>query len=198
MKCNDMRISGNQKKFFLLETLGQGNTGKVFLACSALPSLIVCAIKVYIPPTAKAESNCDDSDGQPDCIENPEEDAKRTRDREFLLWEELYENSSLFQKICRKVDINIYPALVMPYGRQICVDDREGKEEDLKKKLQEFAKKGYVVYNGRDLRWRHVLEDVNQKLFLVDLESLEKHGLKDKEQIERVVEEQLKGLMDRK
>ena len=48
------------------------------------------------------------------------------------------------------------------------------------------------------LRWRHKLEAVDGELFLVDLESLEKHGLEEKEQIDKVVKEQLERLMDRK
>lgn len=85
----------------------------------------------------------------------------------------------------------------MPYGRQICVEDREEKRGVLEKKLKYFAKEGYQ-YKKSDLRWRHKLEAVDGELFLVDLESLEKHGLEEKEQIDKVVKEQLERLMDRK
>ena len=48
----------------------------------------------------------------------------------------------------------------MPYGRQICVEDREEKRGVLEKKLKYFAKEGYQ-YKKSDLRWRHVLEAVD-------------------------------------
>jgi hypothetical protein len=68
----------------------------------------------------------------------------------------------------------------MPYGHEI-VDEAAKRwlcVPEIRDHLVYFAEQGYV-YGSHDLRWSHVLQDMNKKLFLCNLESLQEHpGLK--------------------
>jgi hypothetical protein len=68
----------------------------------------------------------------------------------------------------------------MPYGHEI-VDEAAERwlcVPEIRDQLVYFAEQGYV-YGSHDLRWHHVLQDMNKKLFLCDLESLEKYNPTD-------------------
>jgi hypothetical protein len=88
------------------------------------------------------------------------------RNEDLSRWVAFYKSNPAFGvKLCGN------PCLVMPYGIEIPSDERthtlvRGEIKDL---LTKFAKKGFFY---EDLRWRHILRDYNNNLFLVDLESL--------------------------
>jgi hypothetical protein len=59
----------------------------------------------------------------------------------------------------------------MPYGIEIpsCERTHTLVQGDIKDLLTEFAKKGFSY---KELRWRHILRDNENKVLLADLESL--------------------------
>ena len=54
----------------------------------------------------------------------------------------------------------------MPYGRQICVEDREEKRGVLEKKLKYFAKEGYQ-YKKSDLHSKKFQVQLRNEKYLV-------------------------------
>jgi hypothetical protein len=151
----------NSKTFYLLAQLGTGKAGTTYLACNSSGRL--CAVKMHIPHRSVA-ATADDRELERN---NRYEEEEIRRDQELSRWDALCESNPAFGvKLCGN------PCLVMPYGIEIPSDERtdtrvQAKIKDL---LTTFAKKGFSY---KELRWRHILRDYNNNLFLVDLESLE-------------------------
>jgi hypothetical protein len=177
----------HSKTFYLLAQLGTGKVGTTYLACNSSGRL--CAVKMHIPERSVAATVADrDLEWNQRFIEKQSEVTQ-----ELSRWDALCESNPAFRVIlCGN------PCLVMPYGIEIPSDERtdtlvQAKIKDL---LTTFAKKGFFY---KELRWRHILRDYNNNLFLVDLESLK--GLTDPDKSTRetwvafVVKQQLDELL---
>ena len=166
----NMFPQSNAAKFLLLTPLGQGGTGKVFLA-STLQGLL-CAAKLYIPPRSNRFSAQENEDEMKKRLKEKAE----IRDLELNRWMELYKSKRkgklLYGFIVRSVELNGLPSLLMPYGKPLStLVERNGALNAIQALLESFAAKGYCYKNG-DLRWRHVLSSAGGDIFFVDLESL--------------------------
>ena len=75
--------------------------------------------------------------------------------------------------------------------KQNKIERSEVLETEVKPLLTSFAGKGFAY---RDLRWRHILRDANQHLFLADLESLYKIEEPGPDGIKTVVAKQVELL----
>jgi hypothetical protein len=148
--------------FYMLTQLGAGKTGTTYLACNSFGKL--AAVKLYVP---KRSSEALEEKRQ-EAWERDVAALKETRDTELSRWSELLPKyGGVFS--CVLDDI---PALVLPYGREISsIEDRKKALEELESALLSYAEKGWK-YEDEDLRWRHVLRDHENNLFLADLESL--------------------------
>jgi hypothetical protein len=148
--------------FYMLTQLGAGKTGTAYLACNSSGRL--AAVKLYVP---KRSSEALEEKRQ-EAWETEVAALKETRDTELSRWSELLpQYGGVFSCL-----LDHLPALVLPYGREMSsFKERNNAREDLKNALQSYAEKGWK-YGDEDLRWRHVLRDHNNVLFLADLESL--------------------------
>jgi Family of unknown function (DUF5898) len=129
----------------------------------------VCVIKdYYIQSSTKA------TDQERDDEEYEKKTALATVvDREEELWTKLYDGR--FK--ARAHELGGKPCLLLTYGYEI-TDDTDNRWKyipAIRDELLRFAKQleASYVYKDSDLRWRHVLLDMEGKIFLSDLESLE-------------------------
>jgi hypothetical protein len=191
-KANAREFPSNKSTdFYMLTQLGAGKMGTTYLACNSSGKL--AAIKLYVPKRSS------------EALEEKRQEAweanvaalSEIRDTELSRWSELLPQ---YRGVCSCV-LDGLPALVLPYGREISsVQDRKNTLKDLKSALLSYAKKGWK-YDGEDLRWRHVLRDHNNVLFLADLESLVRcvppGVLPPDEIIKKAVSDQIKELVRR-
>ena len=148
------------KHFHLLDKLGRGNEAEVRLALTT--SGLRCAIKFYHFRHSRSASEEERSQEDTAGLKKLEE----TRDREFVIWEKLYKGRST-----RKVQLAGRPCLQMVYGKPLSENEREKCWDEIEQELLRFYKEG-LWYKATDFRWRHVMKDHNEKLFLTDLSSL--------------------------
>ena len=113
----------------------------------------------------------------------------KQRDEELRLWNKFYPHYGTFKCVLDKT-----PALVMRYGQEIKLEDREESIPTVRKGLMHFARAGWK-YDGDDLRWRHVFRDHSNVLFLGDLGSLQ--CFSDTVAITEVVSAQIESLKSR-
>lgn len=144
----------------MLGQLGRGNEAEVQLALTS--SGLSCAIKFYHFRESRLAT-----------IEMRNEENKirleiiqKARDREYGIWMKLYKH-----RHARKVELAGRPCLQMPYGKPLSKTERESRFDEIKQELLRFFKEGFM-YGERDFRWRHVLKDYKNQLFLTDLSSL--------------------------
>mmetsp|Transcript_35862 Transcript_35862/g.74590 ORF Transcript_35862/g.74590 Transcript_35862/m.74590 type:complete len:739 (-) Transcript_35862:1458-3674(-) len=173
-------------EFHFLGKLGEGQSASVYLCCNT--SGRVCAIKEYFlrPSSAVTEELWD--------TEEIEERGKlyyKAMD-EKARWDKLY-NGSYSAGV---KTLGGKSTLLMPYGREIVSEAPHYESRwkcipAIQAHLQRFANEGYI-YDKSDLRWRHVLLDCNNEIFLCDLESLKEITGADKKD---AVYEQLEVLL---
>jgi hypothetical protein len=117
------------------------------------------------------------------------EEEKIISNEELSRWNALYKSNTAFGvKLCGN------PCLVMPYGIEMPSGERKPHVQgEIKDLLTEFAK-GFVY---EELRWRNILRDYNDKLYLVDLESLPDPAVKPttEEWVASVVKKQVDELL---
>ena len=169
----DNGIPSRLSTFLLLEELGMGSSGKVFLTATASEKNfgIICAVKIYF---AKSNLQVDkwssNEDAGSESDASRAEEVKQTRDRECRLWNKLYDDK--YKTFVHETDFNGHFALSLPYGTEIPEESRPQYYKEIKDMLTKFADAHNVVYDNDDVRWNHVLLDANGDLFLADLESL--------------------------
>ena len=157
------------KMFFILDKLGAGQTAATYLACNRGGR--VCAIKEYYLRPSFAGT-----DGE----REKEEDRKRdslyeTARKEQQRWDELYKDRGFSTRVTY---LGGKPCLLLPYGHEIMgeASNRFQHVPAIRDELERFAGKGFA-YKGCDVRWRHVLLDMEKEVFLCDLESLEERDM---------------------
>jgi hypothetical protein len=146
----------------MLTHIGDGQTGSTYLACNASGKLT--ATKLYGPrrPTAAVD------DDREACMQKLLEEMRTKCTTELDRWKLLLKQYPTYSCV-----LDVIPVLVMPYGHEIASKrDREAALFEIRGELKRYAKAG-SKYAKADLRWRHVLRDFQEKIFLADLESLE-------------------------
>ena len=147
-------------QFHLLGNIGQGKEAEVRLALT--PSGRLSAIKFYHFKESR-EATADMRKKQNnERIKSIEE----VRDTEYIRWKKLYPD-----RLVRKVTLAHRPCLQMVYGKPLSNDDRKKRFDEIEQELLRFFKNGFM-YEKTDLRWRHVMKDHDDKIFLTDLSSL--------------------------
>ena len=151
----------NAKNFYMLSQLGKGKAGSTYLVATENGSL--AAAKLYVPERSK----CDTEEARSKEWDKRIKDLEKKRNNEGALWKKLNLNYQT-----RDIKLMGVPALLMPYGTELfSVDERWKSLKMVEAELTKYASAGYV-YEKQDLRWRHVLQDAEKKIFLGDLESL--------------------------
>ena len=161
-------VSNYSKSFYLVEEIGVGNTGKVFLACDT--SKRVCALKLYL------ENPQDDKSFDPKRRAEEKRErkmqAQEKAQREKGLWDMLYPQ---FRSIVFVLEVHGLAALKMPYFAPIPKAKRLDSEvlQQIVNQLKKFVSKGLSY---REVRWRHIgcSMSPNGKLVvtMLDMESL--------------------------
>lgn len=146
----------------------------------------MCAIKDYYIPESSAAT----------LGERIKEDIKSRQDKRVECLEELAHWDGLYRGryTARYEILGAKPVLLLPYGHEIEVlADRWKSLPSVLQELRGFAKKerGFK-YIASDLRWRHVLQDSQGRIFLCHLASLEEL---EGEDIDEVVYKQLRILL---
>ena len=173
------------KKFYILTKLGGGKVGQTYLACDTSGRL--AAIKLFIPHWSEKAVNTERHHQE---LASLAEKGKQ-RDEELRLWNKFYPHYGAFKCV-----LDTTPALVMQYGQEIKLEDREESIPAVRKVLMHFARTGWK-YDRDDLRWRHVFRDHSNVLFLGDLGSLQCFSRQDTVAITEVVSAQIESLKSR-
>lgn len=184
-------IPHNLSTFLLLDELGMGSSGKVFLTASGTGGKsfgTICAMKIYFAERNlkidKLPSN-EDADSESDASPEDSEEVQ-TRNRELSLWQKFYKEK--YGNFVHTQTFNGHCALSLPYGTEIPEESRPQYYDEISAMLTMFAEKGFR-YNSHDVRWSHVLLDANGNLFLADLESL--RVKEEKENISEIIKSQM-------
>jgi hypothetical protein len=149
--------------FYFLGKVGEGSNGAVYLACDN--SAHLCALKVYhIKPSGAAVDGSREVDEENQCHRRWAE-----AEEEMAKWKQIYPKQS---ERVRRLFLSGRPCLLIPYGVEIKDNEqRSGHLKAVKAELERIAEMN-LCYNNNDIRWRHVLLDFNNKVFLADLGSL--------------------------
>ncbi|KAG7339713.1 hypothetical protein IV203_025240 [Nitzschia inconspicua] len=161
-KVNNKIPPDRTNYYFILGQLGVGSKASTYLGSSG--SGQVCAIKDYfLAPSSAATEEQRNSDDEDEC-----EKLFKKANEEHRRWASIYEDR--FET--RVKYLGGKPSFIMPYGYEVSrSEDRWQYLPEIRDELLRFAGLGFV-YESKDLRWRHVLLDCNNKVFLCDLESL--------------------------
>jgi Family of unknown function (DUF5898) len=172
------------KYFVLLESIGKGSNGEVYLCCSKSGTLATMKIYNYRRSFKATQDKRDEADLQ--SLKQISVDAKCEKDR----WDILYGEGK-----ARCVQANGSVALLMPYGQQLLTaEERHNALEIVKQELVRFAKAGYT-YSNDDLRWRHCLK-MDDKVMIVDLGSLTYDQTRSHEDSLSIVDAQIEELQN--
>ena len=147
----------------------------------------LAAIKLFIPHWSEKSVNTERHHQE---LASLAEKGKQ-RDEELRLWNKFYPHYGAFKCV-----LDTTPALVMQYGQEIKLEDREESIPAVRKVLMHFARTGWK-YDRDDLRWRHVFRDHSNVLFLGDLGSLQCFSRQDTVAITEVVSAQIESLKSR-
>ena len=176
--------SPRSNDFYMLGRLGSGNQGSCYVACNS--SGRMCCVKLYLPKPprdALAKDREENWNRQIDALSRiAAEEAKR--------WREIYS----YGNCVHDTMLGGVPALIMPYGHEVDINERQSALPHVGRVLHAFADKGYS-YEHEDLRWRHVLKDHEGKIFLADLGSLTQVATEETDA--SVVEKQIEQLQHR-
>ena len=180
-----------QMKAYLYCVLGQGCSGKVYLASDSAGRMY--ALKLYLI----------DSDTMMAFRASVNEEVKQTQ-KEWLVaickdeaekWKLFYPT---FKMAIFQDELYGVPCLAMPYVASIPARSRRGFLPMVESELKRFANKA-LSYRKADVRWRHIglRKDAggNEQIILVDLESMEK--CKDTEEAHKAVERAVSQLDER-
>jgi hypothetical protein len=149
-----------------MEEIGQGASGRAFLACSSAGKACVLKFMIY---DDKAVSSLPDADKKQKTEELLAETKKKVK-AECDRWELVYPEYKTHVRILKQ---NSLWALQMPYFNPVPVDQRASCLPKVRAVLERFKSLGYS-YRSKDLRWRHLGLKANGECLLFDLESLEK------------------------
>ena len=175
--------------YYLVQVLGIGRNGKVFLAASRNGELF--ALKLFLP---RLKFAADDKEKKTQWAEAKKK-SKMEADFECKLWKDLYEITS-----CQVEEVNNTWSLTMPFVQPLPAARRMEVLDKVEEKLLVLAKKGYV-YRDEDVRWRHVgcrnphAQDLD--ILLIDLGSLKKHNDAATVTVKSLVKKQKQSLLDR-
>jgi protein-tyrosine phosphatase len=182
----DMRV-------FLHCVLGQGRSGKVYLASDSSGRMF--AVKLYLYDSMIVEyyrvnKNRDET-----------EVAMEIRDDEAEIWKKSYPS---FEKAIFSCELVGVPCLAMPYVAPIPTTRRKCLLPKIRNELEKFAERG-LAYRVSDLYWRYIGlrtdEEGKEQIILVDLESMRNDEQGEEESIflddlEAPLEEEMKIACD--
>jgi hypothetical protein len=180
-------------KVFLHCVLGQGRSGKVYLASDS--SGCMFAVKLYLYDSMTMEyyrvnNNQDET-----------EMAMDFRDDEAEIWKKSYPS---FEKAIFSCELAGVPCLAMPYIAPIPTTRRKSLLPNIRNELEKLAERG-LAYRVSELYWHRIGlrtdEEGKEHIILVDLESMRKDEQGEEESIfhddlEAPLEEEMKIAFD--
>eukprot|EP00978_Attheya_sp_CCMP212_P047952 scaffold453107_cov51-Attheya_sp.AAC.2 len=152
----------NTTKLFLWKDLGQGSSGRAFLAFSA--SGRACVVKLFHYKRADLPD-----DGDAEVIEGLRQKSRCQANAERTIWHEVFPH---YKDAVRVLGLNSTYGLIMPYFDPVQPSERLKCLPTIRSLLLSFREKGYK-YADDDIRWRHVGVRGSHISF-IDLGSLQK------------------------
>jgi hypothetical protein len=162
----DYQGVARSKNLFLWKAIGQGASGRAFLACSSAGKACVLKFVIYDDSAVSRLPDAEKKEKTEELLAETKKKVQAECDR----WKSVYPE---FTKHVRILKQNSLWALQMPYFNPVPVDKRESYLPQVRAVLEHFKHLGYSYRSG-DLRWRHVGLKANGDCLLFDLESLEK------------------------
>lgn len=164
--------------FYMLRKLGT-NQNSCYAACDS--SGRMCCVKLYVPAHPQADWK--------NCWNRQIEALSRKASKDAQRWHDIYGATHVYPTMLGGV-----PALILPYGHQIEINERQSALKEVERILRDFVGKGYF-YAYNYLRWHDVLKDHEGNIFLASLGSLRQAKVEAKPAIEKQVEA-LREFMD--
>eukprot|EP00977_Amphora_coffeiformis_P029671 scaffold42243_cov168-Amphora_coffeaeformis.AAC.1 len=173
--------------YHVLCVVGQGGSGRCILCCSTTGKMFVAKLFLIGISTKYSEE-----DRAKDIQEHIDEKQKMANE-ELQKWLDVAPECD---KYCRVMKLNGIPALTMPFFPPVPFHNRTEALPLIKARLTELAQKKGLVYEEKDLRWRHFgcrwSENNEMEIALLDLGSLQ-----EKTFCQEYINSQLESLRDR-
>ena len=146
-----MRTKIGIAQLYLWRDIGQGSTGRVFLACNTRGN--ACAVKFFLIDYdtyhRQEGTRADRLAFRQAQMKIKEAEANREKD----YWLQVYGDT--FKDQVRVVQLNNHWCLMMPYFDQVAEDQREDCLDEVRNHLTRFKEMG-LHYDTKDLEWRHI------------------------------------------